>query len=96
VTTYFVTRHIGAAAWAQQQEIEYDQIVEHLDPSTVEVGDTVIGSLPTNLAAEVCKRGAKYQHLSLKVPKELRGGELSAAQLIQLGAKLQPFFVEEL
>lgn len=52
---------------------------------------TVIGSLPVNLAAVVCQRGGRYLNLSVALPAELRGKELSADQLDQHGARLEEF-----
>jgi CRISPR-associated protein Csx16 len=91
--TYFVSRHPGALDWAAEEGVVVDQVVEHLDIETVAPGDTVIGSLPVNLAAEVCARGAAYLHLSLELPAELRGKELTAAEMRSLGAELRPFHV---
>lgn len=60
----------------------------------MEVGDTVIGSLPVNLVALICARGARYQHLTLDLPPSLRGQELSCDDLTHLQARLQAFRVE--
>jgi CRISPR-associated protein Csx16 len=89
--TYFITRHPGAIAWAQQQGISVDQQIAHLDINLIQTGDTVIGSLPVNLAAEVCKKGGIYMHLSLNVPEQWRGKELSAAQMTECGAHLESY-----
>lgn len=78
-------------AWAQRRGLLVDQYVTHLDTTLVQSGDTVIGSLPVNLAAAVCERGARYLHLSLELPAHLRGQELSADQLDALGARLEQF-----
>ena len=51
------------------------------------------GSLPVNLAAQVCAAGATYWHLSLEVPVELRGLELSADDLQRLAARIERFEV---
>jgi CRISPR-associated protein Csx16 len=53
VTTFFVSRHPGALEWAAQRGIPIDHQVEHLDVSAVRPGDSVIGTLPVNLAAGV-------------------------------------------
>lgn len=79
--TWFVSRHPGALAWARQSGIAFDRHVAHLDTAIVGSGDTVIGSLPVNLAAEVCARGAEYWNLSLRVAEHDRGRELSAEEL---------------
>jgi CRISPR-associated protein Csx16 len=94
-TTWFVSRHPGAIEWAKRQGLNIDRWVEHLDPAEVEIGDTVIGTLPVNLAAEACKRGAYYLHLSLTVPAEWRGRELSADELLAASAELRTYRVEE-
>ncbi|QXP83811.1 CRISPR-associated protein Csx16 [Methylococcus sp. Mc7] len=93
MTTFFITRHPGARVWAEQEGIRVDRLVDHLDPAEVSPGDTVLGTLPVNLAAEVCARGARYLHLSLTVPAEWRGRELSADDLRRFGARLEQFEV---
>jgi len=94
MTTWFVSRHPGAVEWAQRQGLQIDQFVPHLEPSQVQSGDTVIGSLPVNLVAKLCACGVQYLHLSLQLPAHLRGQELSATQLDELGAQLQAFHIQ--
>lgn len=94
MTTLFITRHPGAREWAGRQGFEIDRLVEHRDPAEVRAGDSVLGSLPVNLAAEVCGRGGRYFHLSLVLPPEWRGRELSADDMERFGARLEEFFVE--
>ena len=89
--TYFITRHPGAITWAELQGISVDQQIAHLDINLVQSGDTVIGSLPVNMAAEVCNKGAVYVHLSLTVPEHWRGKELNAAQMTECGAHLENY-----
>ena len=96
MTTYFVSRHAGAIEWAARQHLQVDRIVPHLDPAQVQPGDTVIGSLPVNLAAQVCSGGATYWHLTLELAAELRGKELSADDLESLGARVEAFDVQPL
>jgi CRISPR-associated protein Csx16 len=91
--SYLVTRHAGARDWAEEQDLPVDRIVEHLDVEIIEPGDTVIGSLPVNLAARVCERGGRYLHLSLEVPPELRGKELTAEAMRRLGARVEEYRV---
>ena len=94
MTTFFVSRHPGAVAWAQRQVLQIDVWPTHLDPQKVDAGDTVIGSLPLHLAAAVCARGARFMHLTLDIPAEWRGRELSAADLETACARLEEFTVE--
>ncbi|GIX15053.1 MAG: hypothetical protein KatS3mg118_3012 [Paracoccaceae bacterium] len=84
----FVSRHPGAVEWARRQGI-VAEAVHHLDPSAIRPGDTVIGTLPVHLAAEVCARGGRYLHLVLDLPPEARGRDLSAEEMDRHGARLQ-------
>jgi CRISPR-associated protein Csx16 len=93
MTTYFVTRHLGAREWARQRGITVDNLVDHLDMAQVKDGDVVIGTLPVNLVAEVCARGGRYLHLSLDLPPEMRGKELSAENMERLGARIEEYRV---
>lgn len=94
MATWFVSRHPGAQAWARERGIVTDYQVDHLALEQVSAGDRVLGTLPIHLAAGVCARGARYIHLTLHIPRELRGQELSAEALNELGASLQEFHVE--
>ncbi|TAL42535.1 MAG: CRISPR-associated protein Csx16 [Methylovulum sp.] len=95
MTTYFVTRHPGAMLWAQQQGLAVDRQLDHLDMADIKPGDTVIGSLPVNLAAEVCAKQARYIHLILELPFAWRGKELSVDDMLRFGAKLQQYHVNK-
>ena len=89
MTIWFVSRHKGAIEWASRQALAIDQYVPHVAPADVQPDDTVIGSLPVNMAAAICARGARYLHLSLELPAHSRGQELSADQLDELGARIE-------
>ncbi|SDY15056.1 CRISPR-associated protein Csx16 [Allochromatium warmingii] len=91
MTTYFVSRHPGASNWAAEEGVTVDAVILHLDPALVQEGDLVIGSLPVNLAAEVCARGGRYLNLSLDLPPELRGRELTAEQMRVCGARIEEY-----
>ena len=93
---YFVSRHAGAQEWAQNNGFENAEVVSHFDPAVVEPGDMVIGTLPVHLAAQVCERGGRYFHLSLQVPQEMRGIELSADQMEEFGASVTEFVIKYL
>lgn len=93
MTTWFVTRHSGAIEWALRQGIQIDHMVPHLDVEEIQPGDSVIGVLPINLAAEVCRRGARFFSLSLDLPPEARGRELGADELQRYGARLEQYSV---
>ena len=91
MTTWFVTRHPGAVAWAQRRGLAVDRQLAHLAPEQIAPGDTVIGTLPVNLIARVCARGGRYLHLSLDLPAEARGRELTADELERYGARLEAY-----
>lgn len=93
MTTWFITRHPGARDWAETQGLHIDRHAIHLDTADVAPGDTVIGSLPVHLAAEVCQRGARYLNLSLDLPAHARGRELSADELQRYQARLEAFTI---
>ena len=71
----------------------FDCHLAHLDLSAVQSGDAVMGTLPMHLAAQVCERGAVYWHLSLTMPEASRGCELTAQELLALGATLERFHI---
>jgi CRISPR-associated protein Csx16 len=93
MTVYFITRHPGAVAWAHEEGIEVTHLIDHLDVTDIQPGDVVIGTLPVNLAAEVCARGGRYLHLSLELPPELRGRELSTEDMRRFGARIKEFSI---
>jgi CRISPR-associated protein Csx16 len=96
MTTFFITRHAGAREWATQEGIAVDEVIAHLDIMRVHAGDVVIGSLPVNLAADVCACGARYLHLSLDLPADARGIELTATAMRRFGARVEEFRVERI
>ncbi len=96
MTTWFVSRHSGAKQWAQQQGLQVDQQVSHLDTDAVTKDDLVIGTLPVNLVAEINIKGARYLHLVLPLTEKLRGKEISANIMTQQGAKLEEYQVQHI
>ena len=101
MSVLFVSRHEGAHQWLSAQ-IDSGQMppadvvhLEHLDLARVQVGDTVLGTLPIALAAKVRERGARFVNLDLTVPPELRGKELSAAEMRACGATLTEYEVSK-
>ena len=93
MATYFISRHPGSQEWAKRQGINACW-VEHLDLDRIVAGDSVFGTLPVHLAAEVCRRGGAYVHLALDLPREARGKELTPEQMATYAPRLLPFRVE--
>lgn len=95
MATYFVSGHQGAHEWARSQGLAIDFWVNHLDINAPQSGDLVVGTLPINLVAVLNARGVRYLHLSLNLPKEWRGEELTAADLHEIDTSLREFLVLE-
>ncbi len=93
MTIYFVTRHPGAKDWAESEGIKVDACLEHLEMDLVKSGDSVLGTLPINLVAELNAKGIRYYHLTLSMPPELRGQEITKEIMKKLGAKMQEYKV---
>ncbi len=92
MTSFFVSRHEGAVAWAAARGIAAVS-VPHLDLNQVGPGDVVIGTLPLHLAAGVCERGARFLSLDMDLPADWRGRALSAAEMEACGARLTEYQV---
>lgn len=58
--TCFISRRPGAIEWVEQQCVKVNERITHLDIDLIQFGGAVIGSLPVNLAAQVCGKGAAY------------------------------------
>lgn len=95
---FFVTRHSGAREWAARHGHDNAILVSHLDAATLQSlqpGDGVLGTLPVHLAAEVCRRGAHYLHLSIDIPPADRGRDLGADEMEAFGARLEEFIITQ-
>jgi len=95
MTTWFISRHPGAREWVRRQGVTIDRYLDHLHPEQISPGDRVMGTLPVNLAAEVCQRGARYLHLSVDIPPDYRGRELTTEELERFGARIEAFSVRQ-
>lgn len=90
---YLVTRHPGAKAWVESKGIKIDQILDHFDPdeTKIKAKDVVIGVLPPPLAAHICSQGARWFYLSMQVPREHRGKELTANDMSRFKARIDEY-----
>lgn len=93
MTKWFVGRHGGATEWARAHGLADATFIEHLDIAMVKRGDTVMGTLPVNVAAQLCAKGARYIHLAIDVPAAARGRDLSPAEMDRYGARLVEYRV---
>lgn len=96
LTVWFVSRHPGAICWVKNQDIKIDNFTKHLDFAKLKPGDRVIGTLPINVIAKLCEKDIEYWNLSLELPFNARGKELTAHELEQYGARLERYRVEKL
>lgn len=85
--TIIVTRHQGLIDWLGQHGI-HGNVIASATPDDVR-GKHVIGALPLHLAA----LAIDVTTVDFNCPMELRGKDLSAQQLDDLGAKLSTFMV---
>ncbi len=96
MTTYFISRHQGAKDWAKNAGFSVDQVTSHFNIDEVQAGDTVLGTLPIHLVAQICDRGASYYHLTLNLPEHLRGRELSAQEMKKANARLEQYTAKKI
>ncbi len=96
MATLLISRHPGVAAWVHRQGYRVDREIEHLEPDAIRQGDVVIGILPFQMAAEVCRRGARFLALILDLPLNARGRELSPEEMEGFGARLMEYQVTAL
>jgi putative CRISPR-associated protein (TIGR02620 family) len=80
-----ILRHRGAVEWLKSKGIE-GEVIEQVSPSNFQEGDEIYGVMPIQLVAEGIKRGCDINIIVLpKIPRELRGKELSAEEMEELG-----------
>jgi CRISPR-associated protein Csx16 len=98
VDMYFlVTRHPGAKEWLMENfkipegDQEMVRVVDHFDPMLVDPDDVVVGTLPINLVAQVCEMGGEYHHLTVEIPRNWRGRELTVDDIRRFGVRLERY-----
>lgn len=86
--TIIVTRHPGAIEFVQCRGYT-GEVSEHFMPDMAREGMLIIGVLPVHLIAQVIQTGARFiQVVMPQIPPEMRGVELSPAQMEEFGAQL--------
>jgi CRISPR-associated protein Csx16 len=93
MTRWFISRHPGAIEWVKRRTFSIDRFVPHLELSEVRSGDEIFGTLPLELAAAVCRLGARFFAMSLSVPARQRGVDLTADDLEALKADFHEYRV---
>lgn len=92
MTIFFVSRHPGAVEWIRRRQFG-GIVCPSLNLNDVRPGDEVWGTLPMDVAAEVCRRGAVFRALVLPMKDQDRGRPLSADEMDAMGAALRTFHV---
>ena len=76
-----VSRHRGTIEYVKMFFPDAE-VIEHLtDVNDIPRGSIVIGNLPITLINRILERGCRFIYVSLNIPKEMRGRELSIEEL---------------
>ena len=88
IDTIFVSRHPGAIAWIQKHHPEFGEakVIGHATPGDIK-GNRIIGVLPVDLAS----LAGEYWHLTMRLPPEARGKELSLEEMEQYGCSIERY-----
>ena len=91
-----VTRHAATVEWLKSTMLDDNQImvVAHYTPGMAQGYDYIVGILPIQLVEELCAEGIRYYQVTMDVPEEFRGKELTVEQMDQFGARLVQYNVE--
>lgn len=86
----FISRHKGAVSWAKSRLGDI-HVIPHLDMNLVRPGTIVYGILPIHLVAKINEAGARYEQLVLDLTSELRGKELTPAEMEAVNARFEAY-----
>jgi len=86
--TVIITRHPGALKWLRKHHPEYKEVehIVHAKPEDIE-GNIVIGMLPIHMAV----LAKEYWNLSLNIPAEMRGKELTVSDMEKYNCKIEQY-----
>lgn len=82
--TIIVSRHPATVDLLTKKLTHIDRIEKTLPLNDLKKGDCIYGNLTAHLIAQVNQKGARYFHVLLNLPLELRGKELNAEDLEKL------------
>lgn len=102
-----VSRHKGAQTWfedklkewagGQEEKTLYLHKIDHLSPEDIEKiksYDVVVGNIPMDMARHITENHRlRYFYIILPQALEQRKGEINAADMTEMGAKLQEYKV---
>lgn len=90
-----VTRHAAAQNIITKMFPDYQiEVREHYKAGDETGFEMVVGILPINLVADLNAKGVRFQMLTMNIPAELRGVELTEEQMAACGVKLEEFEVK--
>lgn len=90
-----VTRHAAAQNIITKMFPDYQiEVREHYKAGDETGFEMVVGILPINLVADLNAKGVRFQMLTMSIPAELRGVELTEEQMAACGVKLEEFEVK--
>ena len=89
--TIIISRHKGAINWLKKYHSEFNNVeyFTHVNKKDIK-GNIVIGTLPINLAIF----SKEYWHLSMDIPIEMRGKELSIKDMEEFNCKIEGFIIK--
>ena len=89
-----VTRHTATCNWLKTQlEGHALHFTAHFSHEMAEGFEVVVGILPINLVADLNALGIRFFMVTMDVPAELRGKELTEEQMVECNVKLEQFSV---
>ena len=88
IETLIISRHAGAMGWIQKHHPEFAEceLITHASPEILK-GKRVIGILPIQLAV----LATEFWNLSLNVPANMRGKELTIEDMEKFDCKIEQF-----
>lgn len=86
-----ITRHQGLVDFLLEQGHEFGLVISHVTAPAVLDGKDVIGVLPVHLAA----RCETFSELTLEIPAELRGVDLSRDQVAEFQRGIRTYKITE-
>ncbi len=101
MTIKIITRHQNSIPVIKELLVEKGidgevKVLSHFNGealNAVKDGDILVGILPINLIADINKKGGRFFALTMIIPAELRGVELSEEQVRDLNPSLQEYQV---
>jgi len=76
-----VSRHPATIEFLKEK-LPNAKVIEHLNgPDDISFGALVFGNLPLHMVEQLLQKGCRFIMVSLNIPRELRGKELSREEL---------------